>query len=128
MRVPTKTTAATEVAVTPISTAGRERTTWPHSAEEQKQKQKQCHHRHSRCLRRDNNAALQSLSRRWQRKSLCIALLLLLSCCLCFHLQEAQSTTNQTMAQGGGGSYIMVDTCFFGLTKNEDKKKIGKFT
>jgi hypothetical protein len=22
----------------------------------------------------------------------------------------------------------MVDTCFFGLTKNKDKKKIGKFT
>jgi hypothetical protein len=39
-----------------------------------------------------------------------------------------QSTTNQTMAQGGGGSYVMVDTCFFGLSKNKDKKKIGKFT
>jgi hypothetical protein len=68
--------------------------------EEQKQKQKQCHHRCSRCLRRDNKAALQSLSRRWQCKSLCIALLLLPSGCLSFYSQEGQSTTNQTMAQG----------------------------
>jgi hypothetical protein len=81
-----------------------------------------------RCLRHVNNAASQSLSRRWQRKSLCIALLLLSSSCLCFHLQDVQSTTNQTMVQGGGGFYVMVDTCFFGLTKNKDKKKIGKFT
>jgi hypothetical protein len=95
--------------------------------EEQKQIQKQCHHRRSRCLHRDNNAASQSLLRHWQRKSLCIALLLLSSGCLCFHSWKAQSTTNQTMAQGGGGSYVMVDTCFFGLTKNEDKKIIGKF-
>jgi hypothetical protein len=128
MMAPTKMTAATEVAVTPISTAGREGTTWPHSAKEQKQKQKQCHHRRSHCLRRDNNATLQSLSWRWQHKSLCIALLLLSSGYFCFHSREAQSTTNQTMAQGGGGSYIIVDTWFFGLTKNEDKKKIGKFT
>jgi hypothetical protein len=48
--------------------------------------------------------------------------------CLCFCSREAQSTTNQTIAQGGGGSYVMVDTCFFGLTKNKDKKKIGKLT
>jgi hypothetical protein len=95
--------------------------------EEQKQKQKQCHHCRSRCLRHDNDAALQSLSQRWQCKSLCVALLLL-SGCLCFHSREAQSTTNQTMAQRGGGSYVMVDTCFFGLTKNKDKKKIGMFT
>ncbi len=91
---PTKTTAATEVALTPISVAGREETTQPHSAEEQKQKQKQCHHRRLRCLRRDDNAALQSLLRRWQRKSLCIVLLLLSSSCLRFCLQAAQSTTN----------------------------------
>jgi hypothetical protein len=71
---------------------------------------------------------LQSLSQCWQRKSLCIALQFLSSNCLCFCLREVQSTTNQTMAQGGGESYVMVDTCFFGLTKNEDKKKIGKFT
>jgi hypothetical protein len=96
--------------------------------EEQKQKQKQCHHRRLHCLRHDNNAASQSLLRRWQHKSLCVALLLLSSSSLCFHPREAQSTTNQTMAQGGEGSYVMVDTCFFGLTKNEDKKKIGKFT
>jgi hypothetical protein len=81
-----------------------------------------------RCLRRDNDTASQYLSRRWQRNSLCIALLLLLSGCLSFHLQEAQSTTNQTIAQGGGGSYVMVDTCFFGLTKNKDNKKNGKLT
>ncbi len=37
---------------------------------------------------------LQSSLRCWQRKSLCIALLLLLSGCLHFCLQEAQSTTN----------------------------------
>jgi hypothetical protein len=60
--------------------------------------------------------------------SLCVALLLLSSGCLHFRSQEAQSTINQTIARGAGGSYIMVDTCFFGLTKNKDKKKIGKFT
>jgi hypothetical protein len=92
--VPTKMTTATEVAVTPISAAGREGTIQPHSAEEQKQKQKQCHHRRLRCLRRDDNAASQSSSRRWQHKSLCIALLLLLSGCLCFRSREAQSTNN----------------------------------
>jgi hypothetical protein len=94
MTVPTKTTAMTEVAVTPISAAGREGTTPPHSTEEQKQKQKQCHHHCSRCLRPDDDAAMQSSSRRQQCKSLSIALLLLLSGCLCFHLREAQSTTN----------------------------------
>jgi hypothetical protein len=38
--------------------------------------------------------------------------------------QMAQSTT--TIAQGGGGSYTMVDTRFFGHTKNDDKIKIWK--
>ncbi len=89
MMVPTKMTAATEVAIMPISAAGREGTT-----EEQKQKQKQCHHCRSCCLRRDDDATLQSLSWRRQRKSLCIALLLLLYGRLCFRLREAQSTTN----------------------------------
>jgi hypothetical protein len=94
---PTKTTAVTEVAVTPISMARREGTTQPHSAEEQKQKQKQCHHRRSRCLSPDDDAALQSSSWRWQRKSLCIVLLLLSSGCLHFCSREAQSTTNHCM-------------------------------
>jgi hypothetical protein len=92
--VPTKTTTATEVAIMPISVARREGTTQPHTVEEQKQKQKQCHHCRSHCLRRDDNAASQSSLRCWQRKSLCIASLLLLSGCLCFRLQEAQPTTN----------------------------------
>jgi hypothetical protein len=91
---PTKMTAAMEVAVTPISTAGREGTTQSHSAEEQKQKQKQCHHRCSRCLRRDDNATLQSSLWCWQHKSLHIASLLFSSGCLRFRSWEAQSTTN----------------------------------
>ncbi len=39
---------------------------------------------------------------------------------------SARDWRNQqpTIAQGGGGSHVMVDTCFFGLTKNEDKKKV----
>ena len=38
--------------------------------------------------------------------------------------KDASKWRNQppTIAQGGGGSYIMVDTCSFGRTKNEDKK------
>jgi hypothetical protein len=114
----------TEVAVTPISMAGREGTTRPHSAEEQKQNQKQCHYRRLHCLRHDDDAASQSSLRRWQCKSLCVALLLLSSGCVCFCLQEAQSTTNH--AQGGGGSYVMVDTCFFVLPKTKTRKKLER--
>jgi hypothetical protein len=40
--------------------------------------------------------------------------------------KEGSGRHNQqpTIAQGGGGSYIMVDTCFFGHTKNDDKNNL----
>ena len=68
-------TAAREVDGTPISAARREGTTQPHITEEQKQNQKQRHH----CRLHDNDAVLQASLRRWQNKSLCIVLLLLLT-------------------------------------------------
>ena len=36
---------------------------------------------------------------------------------------SGQCNQQPAIAQGGGGSYIMVDICFFGHTKNNDKKK-----
>jgi hypothetical protein len=119
---PTKMTAVTEVAVMPISAARREGTTQIHSTKEQKQKQNSA--TTAACVA----CTMMMMPRCSLHHGAGNARVFALRCCCCcpanFFSICGRRAQQPTIAQGGGGTYVMVDTCFFGLTKNKDKKKL----